>query len=63
MDHQSFAQLLDIYGEFVVAIAVVVTLGYSAVQIRLKHRESRQKEKQFAAQSLETEERHAIENI
>ena len=43
-------------------MAAVVTLGYLAVQIRLKHREPRQKEKQCAAQSLETEERFAIEN-
>jgi hypothetical protein len=62
VDHQSFVQLLGNYGEFVGAIAVVVTLGYLAVQIRLKHRESRQKEKQCAAQSLETENRYAIEN-
>jgi len=62
VDHQSFVQLLGNYGEFVGAIAVVVTLGYLAVQIRLKHRESRQKEMQCAAQSLETENRYAIEN-
>jgi len=34
MDHQAFAQLLGNYGEFVGAIAVVVTLIYLAVQIR-----------------------------
>ena len=34
MDHQAFAQLLGNYGEFVGAIAVVVTLAYLAVQIR-----------------------------
>jgi len=34
MDHQAFAQLLGNYGEFVGAIAVVVTLGYLAVQVR-----------------------------
>ena len=34
MDHQTFAQLLGNYGEFVGAIAVVFTLGYLAVQIR-----------------------------
>ena len=34
MDHQAFAQLLGNYGEFVGAIAVVVTLGYLAIQIR-----------------------------
>lgn len=34
MDHQAFAQLLGNYGEFVGAIAVVVTLVYLALQIR-----------------------------
>ena len=34
MDHQSFAQLLGNYGEFVGAIAVVVTLAYLAVQVK-----------------------------
>jgi hypothetical protein len=34
MDHQTFAQLLGNYGEFVGAIAVVVTLAYLAVQLR-----------------------------
>jgi hypothetical protein len=34
MDHQAIAQLLGNYGEFVGAIAVVVTLAYLAVQIR-----------------------------
>jgi hypothetical protein len=34
MDHQAFAQLLGNYGEFVGAIAVVITLGYLAVQIK-----------------------------
>ena len=34
MDHHGFAQLLGNYGEFFGAIAVVVTLGYLAVQIR-----------------------------
>ena len=34
MDHQAFAQLLGNYGEFVGAIAVVLTLGYLATQIR-----------------------------
>ena len=41
---------------------VEVHLGHVAVQIRLKHREARQKETQCAAQSLETEEPYAIEN-
>ena len=34
MDHQAFAQLLGNYGEFVGAIAVVVTLVYLSVQIK-----------------------------
>ena len=34
MDHQDFAQLLGNYGEFIGAIAVVVTLFYLAVQVR-----------------------------
>ena len=34
MDHQAFAQLLGNYGEFVGAIAVVVTLVYLAFQVR-----------------------------
>ena len=34
MDHQAFAQLLGNYGEFVGAIAVVVTLAYLAAQVR-----------------------------
>jgi hypothetical protein len=34
MDHQAIAQLLGNYGEFVGAIAVVVTLAYLAVQVR-----------------------------
>ena len=34
MDHQTFAQLLGNYGEFVGAIAVVATLVYLARQVR-----------------------------
>ena len=34
MDHQAFAQLLGNYGEFVGAVAVVLTLIYLAVQVR-----------------------------
>lgn len=41
MDHQAFAQLLGNYGEFVGAIAVVVTLAYLAIQIRQNNRQSR----------------------
>ena len=38
MDHQAFAQLLGNYGEFFGAVAVVVTLGFLAVQIRYSTR-------------------------
>ena len=34
MDHLTFAQLLGNYGEFLGAIAVVVSLFYLAMQIR-----------------------------
>jgi hypothetical protein len=34
VDHQTFAQLLGNYGEFVGAVAVVATLFYLAVQVR-----------------------------
>lgn len=40
MDHQAFAQLLGNYGEFVGAIAVVVTLLYLSLQIRQNTRAS-----------------------
>jgi hypothetical protein len=41
MDHQAFAQLLGNYGEFVGAIAVVVTLGYLTVQVRMSNKTQR----------------------
>jgi hypothetical protein len=41
MDHQEFAQLLGNYGEFVGAVAVVVTLGYLARQLRESNRATR----------------------
>jgi hypothetical protein len=34
MDHQAFAQLLGNYGEFIGAIAVVVTLAYLSMQVK-----------------------------
>ena len=34
MDHQAFAQLLGNYGEFIGAIAVVLTLVYLAAQVK-----------------------------
>jgi len=41
MDHQVFAELLGNYGEFIGAIAVVVTLGYLAVQVKSSTRQAR----------------------
>ena len=41
MDHRTFAELLGNYGEFVGAIAVVVTLIYLVVQIRHSTRATR----------------------
>jgi hypothetical protein len=38
MDHQAFAQLLGNYGEFVGAIAVVITLAYLARQVHQRAR-------------------------
>jgi hypothetical protein len=38
MDHQSFAQLLGNYGEFVGAIAVVITLVFVGIQVRQSSR-------------------------
>ena len=46
MDHLTFAQLLGNYGEFIGAVAVVVTLVYLAAQIR-------QNTKQLASSSLQ----------
>jgi hypothetical protein len=43
MDHQAFAQMLGSYGEFVGAIAVVVTLAYLAIQVRQQNLESQAK--------------------
>jgi hypothetical protein len=40
MDHQTFAQILGNYGEFVGAIAVVGTLFYLAIQIRNSARQN-----------------------
>ena len=41
MDHQTFAQLLGNYGEFFGAVAVVITLGYLAVQVRQSNQATR----------------------
>ena len=45
------AQLLGNFGEFVGAIAVVVTLGYLAIQIRQNTRSQDQSRKAVVAQS------------
>ena len=42
MDHQTFAQILGSYGEFVGALAVVVTLAYLARQIGAQNAAMRQ---------------------
>ena len=49
MDHQDFAQLLGNYGEFVGAIAVVVTLAYLAIQVRYSRAATETNTKQLAA--------------
>ena len=41
MDHQTFAQMLGNYGEFFGAVAVVITLGYLAVQVRQSNQATR----------------------
>jgi hypothetical protein len=51
MDHQAFAQLLGNYGEFAGAIAVVVTLGYLAAQIKQNTRSQEENRKAVVAQS------------
>lgn len=51
MDHQTFAQLLGNYGEFVGAIAVVVTLAYLAAQIRQNSRVIRDNRNAVTAQA------------
>jgi hypothetical protein len=38
MDHQAIAQLLGNYGEFIGAIAVVVTLGFLVIEVRSSNR-------------------------
>ena len=56
MDHQAFAQLLGNYGEFIGAIAVVVTLVYLAVQIR-------QSNKLENAESIRTTTQNYVQTI
>jgi hypothetical protein len=51
MDHQAFAQLLGNYGEFVGAIAVVVTLGYLATQVKQNTRSQDENRRAVIAES------------
>jgi len=46
VDHQTFAQMLGNYGEFVGAIGVVVTLGYLSLQIRQNTKAARAQSRQ-----------------
>jgi hypothetical protein len=52
MDHQAFAQLLGNYGEFVGAIAVVVTLAFLAIQVRYSRQSLDASTAQREAESL-----------
>ncbi len=52
MDHQAFAQLLGNYGEFVGAIAVVITLVYLAVQVKHSRAATEANTKQLESSSL-----------
>jgi hypothetical protein len=61
LDHQAFAQLLGNYGEFVGAIAVVVTLGYLAVQIRQNTHQIRANSASLEASTYQTLMSHVIE--
>ena len=53
MDHQAFAQMLGNYGEFVGAVAIVVTLFYLAAQIRQNTSAIEQSKKVTLAESYE----------
>ena len=53
MDHQAFAQMLGNYGEFVGAIAVVVTLVYLASQVRHNTRSLNEGRKLALAQTYQ----------
>ena len=54
MDHQAFAQILGNYGEFIGAIAVVVTLAYLAVQVRQNTRSMKSQYDLQVVDSLQT---------
>jgi len=52
MDHQAFAQLLGNYGEFIGAIAVVITLAYVAVQVRQNREATEANTRQMRGQAF-----------
>lgn len=58
MDHQAFAQLLGNYGEFVGAIAVVVTLAYLAMQVKQSKAAT-----EVNTTALQASSTHALEGI
>ena len=62
MDHQAFAQLLGNYGEFVGAIAVVLTLFYLTTQIRQSSRSLKSSAAQAVLQSISEQYRVAAES-
>jgi hypothetical protein len=53
MEHQAFAQLLGNYGEFVGAIAVMMTLGYLTYQVRQNTRSMRRTEYRAAMEQYD----------
>jgi len=62
MDHQALAQLLGNYGEFVGAIAVVLTLFYLTTQIRQSSRSMKSSAAQAVLQSISEQYRVAAES-
>jgi hypothetical protein len=63
MDHQAFAQLLGNYGEFVGAIAVVVTLIYLAIQVRDGKKATEANTRSIRAQSIHAVNQGVASNI
>lgn len=58
MDHQALAQLLGNYGEFVGAIAVVVTLVFVGIQVRQSTRTMAESNKLAQSTTLDESLRH-----
>ncbi len=46
MDHQAFAQLLGSYGEFIGSLAILVTLAYLSIQVRLARMQTQVNDRQ-----------------